>query len=756
MQIFVDLDTRKLRRSVSNSSPVTTLDFKRGDTELMEIFYVQNNAQVQLAAGAVISFGAKIKDAYDGAALVFEDDFTLSGSGATAKYSANPSFNTVPLDDALMVDDNPANDLKLLDLMGEITWNDDGVITSSVTFAVRVNNDVLRGDEGTPSSLPDPADWMPAALTFAGANPNDSVDGLTISGIVTPSAANGFYTEGVEVNGYPSYARAGYKIFRTTVSYTWMLTTDTVPFATNKFVTTQNVATPDLVTEWTPISGNEGELDISLVASLTGTHLGQLCKASAAWWRWNGTSWIEEIPDASLTIAKTSGLQAALDGKAPARKYLNGNRAITDTLKTTLDAGLDAGFGVITDSTGNATDEWIYLAAADIAAAHPNHRVLYRLWNDTTKKYDLTTIQSGVGGDRHINFPTGALFGYYMPASNMLETFAGNDLEIQAEFSLSAGHGSGYLILLSWGSGNGRGWLEMDPTTKVFNLNWSEDASGTTLRTATSTAGIPSFVLDQKYTVKATLDINDGSGNRVAKFWYSTNSGSTWTQLGSTITVATVTTTYWDGTNVLLINSRGSAPIGGAKFYRVQLYKGIDGQPLLPERIDLWQRNASGSGNTASLSGAPVLHIDNIANSGWGLNSHLTLQTAPQTAYIERGRLFWAISSSHNDTGMSFGEWGRKADELVAIVRTKSGDDPPIVLITQNPQNGAAVFKESHNNRCVQQLRVGSARGGPVIDANGAWRDYGDYSALMNADGIHPLAAGSQLTKSAILGALGY
>ena len=342
MQIFVDLDTRKLRRSVSNSSPVTQLDFKRGDTELMEIFYVQNNAQVQLAVGAVISFGAKIKDAYDGAALVFDDDFTLSGSGATAKYSANPSFNTIPLDAALMVDANPANDKKMLDLMGEITWNDDGVITSSVTFAVRVNNDVLRGDEGTPTSLPDPADWMPAALTFAGADPNDSVDGLTISGIVTPSAANGFYTEGVEVNGYPSYARAGYKIFRTTISYTWMLTTDTVPFATNKFVTTQNVATPDLVTEWTPISGNEGELDISLVASLTGTHLGQLCKASTAWWRWNGTVWIEEIPDASLTIAKTAGLQAALGKVIHASTYGASPSATAAANVTAIQAALDA------------------------------------------------------------------------------------------------------------------------------------------------------------------------------------------------------------------------------------------------------------------------------------------------------------------------------------------------------------------------------------------------------------------------------
>jgi hypothetical protein len=138
---------------------------------------------------------------------------------------------------------------------------------------------------------------MPDALTYNGADPNDSIEGLTISGIVTPSAANGFYAKGADANGYPTYARAGYRIFRATISYTWILTTDTLPFSANKFVTTQNVATPDLVTEWTPLSGNEGDLDISLVAALTGSYLGQLCKASTAWWRWDSyvEVWVEDV-----------------------------------------------------------------------------------------------------------------------------------------------------------------------------------------------------------------------------------------------------------------------------------------------------------------------------------------------------------------------------------------------------------------------------------------------------------------------------
>jgi hypothetical protein len=444
---------------------------------------------------------------------------------------------------------------------------------------------------------------------------------------------------------------------------------------------------------------------------------------------------------------------------SPFRKYLHGNRAVTDALKTTLDAGLDAAIGILTDSTGNAVDEWVYLTVADIAARHPNHRVSYRLWNDTTKGFDLTTIQNGVGGDRHINYPTGATFGYYQPITNLLDNWTGSDIEVQAEVSITAGgFPTASCVLLSWANADdtGRGWFQLG-STGFLQLNWSENGSGSAPKSVASSVAMASLTAGVKYAFKATLDIDDGAGNNVVKFWHSTNSGTTWTQLGTTRTTATATTVYTPTSNGSVTqNSRGSAPIAGLKFYRGQIYKGIGGQPLLPDRIDLWQRNTSGGGNTASLSGAPVLYVDNIAISGFGLNSHLTLQTAPQAAYIERGRLFWALASSHNDQGMSFGEWGRKADDLMAIVRTKSVDDAPVILITQNSQSASAVFSESHNSRCVQQLRVGSARGWPVIDANGAWRDYGDYSALMNADGIHPLAAGSTLTKNAILGALGY
>lgn len=163
MQIFIDLDSRKLVKGVTNSQPVTSLDFKRGDDATLDVIYVRGNLQKELATGTAISFGAKNDGEFDGSVVVFEDDFTKSGSGATTVYTATPSFNTVPLNALLNLDSDTANDKKLVNLMGEITWVDgvDGTITSSETFAVRVHNDVIRGTEGTPTALPTPDDdWV--------------------------------------------------------------------------------------------------------------------------------------------------------------------------------------------------------------------------------------------------------------------------------------------------------------------------------------------------------------------------------------------------------------------------------------------------------------------------------------------------------------------------------------------------------------------------------------------------------------------
>jgi hypothetical protein len=58
----------------------------------------------------------------------------------------------------------------------------------------------------------------------------------------------------------------------------------------------------------------------------------------------------------------------------------------------------DASLVVCGDSTGNETNEWVYLAVLSIASEFPTHSVIYRLWNDGSQAYDSpVTVQTGSG-----------------------------------------------------------------------------------------------------------------------------------------------------------------------------------------------------------------------------------------------------------------------------------------------------------------------------------------------------------------------
>lgn len=75
--------------------------------------------------------------------------------------------------------------------------------------------------------------------------------------------------------------------------------------------------------------------------------------------------------------------------------------------------------------------------------------------------------------------------------------------------------------------------------------------------------------------LRATLDVDDGAGNHVYKFYTATNYGS-WTQLGNTVTTAG-TTSIADTTVALEVGgTSGSGPWPG-KIYKAYVFSGIDG-----------------------------------------------------------------------------------------------------------------------------------------------------------------------------------
>ena len=113
-------------------------------------------------------------------------------------------------------------------------------------------------------------------------------------------------------------------------------------------------------------------------------------------------------------------------------------------------------------------------------------------------------------------------------------------------------------------SGSRRSGLLTVAGVVLATLTWSTD--GTATVTATSTAALPT-TNGERVRIRAALDVNDGGGNRVIRFYTSTDfsadldTATDWTQLGSTVTAAG-TTSIHSGTGSLTVGALVSATAG--------------------------------------------------------------------------------------------------------------------------------------------------------------------------------------------------
>lgn len=161
MRFVIDLDSLYVIESLTDRRPVQSVSAKRGDDTPFEVVYSRGGVVQSIADLAVLTFGAKADGKFDGDAVVLSNEFTKEGTGADIRYTGNPSFNTVPLNALFLIDGNPSNDIRYVDLMAEFTWQvGDGPPTTTKTFIFRVHNDVIRGTEGTPLEMPTPEEWL--------------------------------------------------------------------------------------------------------------------------------------------------------------------------------------------------------------------------------------------------------------------------------------------------------------------------------------------------------------------------------------------------------------------------------------------------------------------------------------------------------------------------------------------------------------------------------------------------------------------
>ena len=105
--------------------------------------------------------------------------------------------------------------------------------------------------------------------------------------------------------------------------------------------------------------------------------------------------------------------------------------------------------------------------------------------------------------------------------------------------------------------------------------------NGAAVLTTTCPASLASagLIPGREYELRATIDVNDGAGNHVVKFYTADAIGGTWTQLGDTVTTAGTTSIFDSATVVAYGKNSATTAVTPVRqrFYGGRIYQGIAG-----------------------------------------------------------------------------------------------------------------------------------------------------------------------------------
>lgn len=160
------------------------------------------------------------------------------------------------------------------------------------------------------------------------------------------------------------------------------------------------------------------------------------------------------------------------------------------------------------------------------------------------------------------------------PDAAALDIVADIDLRAKAALDDWTPAAESTLIAKYTATGNQRSYALAVTAGGNLILRWSED--GTVEKTATSSAAVSVSNGGIKW-VRATLDVDNGGGDAAATF-YTSDDGSTWTQLG-TVQLNGATTSIFASTAVLELGGRtvGTTDLLAGKIFEAQVLSGIAG-----------------------------------------------------------------------------------------------------------------------------------------------------------------------------------
>lgn len=245
----------------------------------------------------------------------------------------------------------------------------------------------------------------------------------------------------------------------------------------------------------------------------------------------------------------------------------------------TIDRGRDDEAGSLEPSSCTLT-----LNNGDSNVA-PGVRGRYSPRNPSSDLYGLIGRNTPIrlyarGPEPHLRIP-GAAGDRARVASAAALGVAG-DLDVRVEFSLaelptqSASFANQVNELIGRANTGALMWRLLVGQSGTLALSWSTTGAAFTDRI--STAAVP-FVSGQRAAVRAVLDVDNGAGAHVVRFYTAASIAGPWTQLGADVVTAGTTSINTTGTADLEIGDVagvGFAP-GAGRYFKAEVRDGIDG-----------------------------------------------------------------------------------------------------------------------------------------------------------------------------------
>lgn len=426
-----------------------------------------------------------------------------------------------------------------------------------------------------------------------------------------------------------------------------------------------------------------------------------------------------------------------------------------------LAEGRAAAVQVESDSTGNATGEWVYMLTQWLAARWPAAHVKYKVADQTPPyAFGAWEVMQAGAGERHAYFGTSSTTAtkrtYYTPYNAFTAITGDLDVRVRLAPTAWSGAGGSQAIIGRWGaSGGTKSWmLDMDNSGKL-RFQWSADGTAT-VATLTASAGV-GFSANTERWVRAALDVDNGSGGYTITL-YTSADAITWTQQAQSVTTGGTTSLFNPGAaQDYEIGGFGFTGylLRGGKIFEAQIRNGIDGPIQNPQPIESWiPRNASSPYEAGEFRGGATLYVVNGAVSGADAEVFLANDTYFYKLVPPFPGSLVFISCGHNDNNLIEGAFIANRDGWQSKIDARCPGNQTVWL-TQNPKfapsDSATIDSVQKHGRRMQLLRAWTARKGvALIDTYKAFLDDGrPLTDLVQSDGVHP-TQGSSGTGSAL------